>query len=45
MQNTDPIWACDRNLRIPLGKGKAKYMSLGSRVRLLETFVNTLPTF
>jgi len=32
MQNTDPIWACGRNLRIPLGKGKAKYMSLGSRV-------------
>lgn len=29
----------------PRHKGEAKYLSLGSRVRLLETFVDTSPSF
>lgn len=29
----------------PRHKGEAKYLSLGSRLRLLETFVDTSPSF
>lgn len=45
MLDSYPFWVFERDLKRPEIKRKAKYLSSGSRVRLLESFDNTAPSF